>query len=177
MLGLIVVVLTLVSLALTRSVRSFVPLVAYLGAELLVFLIRAVVHRPRPPTADYPGPGAVPGVHETSYSFPSGHSVAVTAVLFAVLGSLALARRWWWPWLVALVVSLFVIDTRLVLGVHWFSDVVFGLVIGAVWGTAVAHAFLTLTWDDLRPRRRPARQNATTAPLEPPASPAAPGPP
>lgn len=152
-LAVIVVVLTGVLVLVTRSITSLVPLVAYLGGELLVFLIREIVHRPRPPTADYPALWAVPGVHETSYSFPSGHSVAVPAVLFAVLGSVALARGWIWPWFVALVASVFVIDTRLVLGVHWLSDVVFGLLIGAAWGTTVAVVFASLTWEDLRTHR------------------------
>jgi undecaprenyl-diphosphatase len=148
-LGVLAAVVTALLLVLTRSVKSLIPLVAYLGGELLVFLVRAVIHRPRPPTADYPAPGAVSGVHETSFSFPSGHSVAVTAVLFALLGSLALTHRWVWPWVVAFIVSLLVIDSRLVLGVHWFSDVVFGLVVGAGWGTTVAMVFERLTWDDL----------------------------
>jgi membrane-associated phospholipid phosphatase len=99
-----------------------------------VFVIREVVHRHRPPTAVYPAAGAVRGEHETSFSFPSGHSVAVTAMVFALLGDVALTRRRWWPWVVALVVSLFVIDTRLVLGVHWFSDVTFGLLLGLALG-------------------------------------------
>jgi membrane-associated phospholipid phosphatase len=152
-LGIVVVLFTVVLLLVTRSIRSFIPLVAYAGGEALVFVVRVVVHRPRPPTADFPAPGAVPGVHETSYAFPSGHSVAMTAVLFAVLGSVALARRWIWPWIIASVASLFVIDTRLVLSVHWFSDAVFGLIIGAAWGTAVALVFEGLSWDDLKARR------------------------
>ena len=149
-LAVVTVALTAVLLLTTRSIRALVPAVAYLGAEFQVFLIRVVVDRPRPPTANYPAPGAVPGVHETSSSFPSGHSVAVTAILFALAGSVALARRRWWPWVVALAGSVFVVDTRLVLGVHWFSDVVFGLVLGIAWGVTVAFVFRDLEWEDLR---------------------------
>jgi membrane-associated phospholipid phosphatase len=87
-------------------------------------------------------------VHETSYPFPSGHSVAVTAVLFALLGCIALTYRIWWPWLIAPVGSVFVIDTRLVLGVHWFSDVTFGLLIGCASGVAVAVVARQVEWDD-----------------------------
>lgn len=113
-------------------------------------MIRLVIHRHRPSTANFPAPGAVPGVHETSWSYPSGHSVAVTAILFGVLGCVALTRRLWWPWAVALVASLVVIDSRLLLGVHWFSDVTFGLVLGIAWGVVVALVFVRLEWADLR---------------------------
>ena len=137
-LGVIVVVVTAVLLWWMRSMRALTLVVAYLGAEVGVYALRAVIHRHRPPTADFPAPGAVPGVHETSWSFPSGHAVAVTAVLLAGAGMVALARHWWWPWVVAALLALLVADSRLVLGVHWFSDVTLGLGLGAIWGvTAV----------------------------------------
>jgi membrane-associated phospholipid phosphatase len=147
-LGIICIVLTAVLAVTLRTSRALIPVVAYFGGEFQVFAIRTVIHRDRPPTANYPAAGAVNGVHETSYSFPSGHSVAVTAVLFALLGCIALTYRIWWPWLIALVGSAFVIDTRLVLGVHWFSDVTFGLLVGCAWGVAVAFVARQVEWDD-----------------------------
>jgi membrane-associated phospholipid phosphatase len=164
-LGVICVLLSAILAVTLRSARALVPIVAYLGGEFEVFTIRLVIERHRPPTADYPAPGAVPGVHETSHSFPSGHSVAVTAVLFALLGCLALTRRIWWPWLIALVASLFVIHTRLVLGVHWFSDVTFGLVLGATWGITVAFAARQVEWVDLMAVVRPGRRQAHDDPI------------
>lgn len=167
-LAVVAVALSLVLWWVLRSVRALIPVVAYLGGEFEVFAIREVIHRHRPPTSNYPSPGAVPGVHETSWSFPSGHSVAVTAIAFALAGAAAFAYRWWWPWLVALVVSLFVVDTRLVLGVHWFSDVTFGFVLGVAWGVTVAWVARRVEWADLlswlperhrpAPRHRPTRQ-------------------
>lgn len=160
-LGILCVALSLVLGWLWRTPRALIPAVAYFGGEFQVFVIRAVILRHRPPTADYPAPGAVPGVHETSYSFPSGHSVAVTAVLVGLLGCLALTRHTWWPWIVALVGSLFVVDTRLVLGVHWFSDVVLGLLLGIAWGVTVAVAARRVEWADCRAalRWRPGRSS------------------
>jgi membrane-associated phospholipid phosphatase len=163
-LAVICVVLSAILAVVLRSIRALIPIVAYLGGEFQVFIIREIILRHRPPTANYPAPGAVKGVHETSYSFPSGHSVAVTAVLFALLGTLASTRRIWWPWLLALLASLFVIDTRLVLGVHWFSDVTFGLLFGIIWGITVATVARQVEWADLLAIVRPAPQR------QPPAS-------
>ncbi len=154
-LAVICVVLSTILVFTLRSIRALVPVVAYLGGEFQVFIIREVILRHRPPTANYPAPGAINGVHETSYSFPSGHSVAVTAVLFALLGTIALSYRILWPWLIALLGSLFVIDTRLVLGVHWFSDVAFGLLFGVTWGVAVATVARQVEWADVLAIIRP----------------------
>jgi undecaprenyl-diphosphatase len=122
----------------TRSVAAALPVVAYLGGEFQVFAIREIIHRPRPSTAIFPHPGAIASIHETSFSFPSGHAIAVTALLFAMLGYLALVKHTWWPYPVAVVVALFVADTRLVLGVHWLSDAGFGVLAGIAWGLTVA---------------------------------------
>jgi len=157
-LGVLCVVLTAVLAVTLRSSRALIPVVAYLGGEFQVFAIRTVIHRHRPPTANYPAAGAINGVHETSYSFPSGHSVTMTAVLFALFGCIALTYRIWWPWLIALIGSVFVIDTRLVLGVHWFSDVTFGLIIGGAWGVAVAVVARQVEWNDFLAVVRPSEE-------------------
>lgn len=152
-LGIMSVFLSVILSFTSRSARALIPIVAYLGGEFEVFAIRMVILRPRPPTANYPAVGAIKGVHETSYSFPSGHSVAVTAVLFALLGYVALTYQIWWPWLIACIASLFVIDTRLVLGVHWFSDVAFGLIFGVAWGVTVAVVARQTDWATLWPTK------------------------
>lgn len=169
------VICVLLSATLTlwlRSIRALIPIIAYLGGEFQVFVIRAVISRPRPPSAVYPTPGAIKGIHETSYSFPSGHAVAVTAVLFALLGTVALTYRTWWPWVIALLGSLFVIDTRLVLGVHWFSDVTFGCLFGIVWGVTVAHAAHRTEWSDIVAIVRPSPRT----PVDPSRQPSPPKP-
>lgn len=160
LLGVIAVVATLVWFWRERTVRALVPLAAYLGGEGLVFAIRQVVHRHRPPSANFPGPHALSGVHETSWSFPSGHATACTAVLVAALGCLALARRTVWPWLLALLAAAAIAYSRLDLGVHWPSDVYIGFVLGTAWGVAVAFVATALVHPGMRYDRP--RQAATT---------------
>ena len=79
-------------------------------------------------------------VHETDFSFPSGHAVAAIAI-FCTLMIYYFARhiknRHWRDtfivgnmFLVALVCA-----ARVYLNVHWFSDVVAGTSFGIFWAT------------------------------------------
>lgn len=140
-LGAIVVAATIVLVVLWRDRRALAPLVAYLGGEATVYVVRLVISRPRPSSAVYPGPGSLPGVHETSWSYPSGHATAVPAVFFAVAALVARRRGARSPWLIALVASVAVAASRLVLGVHWFTDVAIGGLLGATWGIITGHWF------------------------------------
>jgi membrane-associated phospholipid phosphatase len=156
-LGPIAVALTLILLALRQHMRAFAPLVAYLGGEFFVYFTRIFVHRPRPITANFPAPGAIPGVHETSFSYPSGHSTAGSAVLVS-LGVLAIVTwRTWVPWLVAVVLGvagLGVACTRLILAVHWFSDVAFGAAAGLAWGILTVLILRDVPWPHVGGIRR-----------------------
>jgi membrane-associated phospholipid phosphatase len=172
-LAVISVVLTLGLLAARQRVRAFIPLVAYLGGELLVFAIREVIHRNRPPTANFPALHSIPGVHETTYSFPSGHATAVTAVLFGLAGLAAVTWRAWWPWLAASLLTVAVAGSRLVLGVHWFSDVAVGLILGACWGILVSRVLRDVPWPAWLSRRRP--DTAEVLPAQDPGTDARPG--
>lgn len=142
LLGIITVVLTgaVVAVAWWRGRFRWSllgPFLAYLGAEATVYVVRLVIHRPRPTSAVYPGAGAVPGVHETSWSFPSGHATGPIALLIALAGIWVLRRGATWVYAVAVVLGLAIATTRLVLGVHWFTDVGTGAVIGCIWGATV----------------------------------------
>lgn len=70
-----------------------------------------------------------------SHSFPSGHAGRVAAVAMSV----SLAFPGWTPaaWMYALSVA----ATRVMLGVHWLGDVLFGLMLGSTVG-ALAFALL-----------------------------------
>lgn len=76
-----------------------------------------------------------------SFSFPSGHAMA-TATLATVLTMLAWRSRWRWPvvgtaWGFALSAAV----SRVVLGVHFPSDVLAGMAVGVAWASAVRWAF------------------------------------
>lgn len=155
-LGLIVIVITAILLAMRQAGRALIPLAGYVGGEALVYLTRAYVHRPRPATAVYPAPGSISGVHETSYSFPSGHATGAAATLMCLAGLAVITWRIWWPWLIGALAALAVGASRLVLGVHWFSDVAFGLLVALPLAVVVTYTLADLEWPFpwLRPRPR-----------------------
>ena len=145
-LGGIVAVITVVLLFLRQQIRALVPLAAYLGGEALVYFTRLYMHRPRPISANYPAPGSIPGVHETSWSFPSGHATGAAAVVVCLAGLAAVTWRTWWPWAIGALAALAIGGSRLILGVHWFSDVAFGLLVGIPWGVIVTLVMAEVAW-------------------------------
>jgi undecaprenyl-diphosphatase len=91
-------------------------------------MLKELITRTRPPIN-----GAV--YAETGYSFPSGHTVNAV-VLYGFLAYLMyhLVPRSWRVFVVVLNIALIVIVafSRVYLGVHYVSDVVSGLVVGAI---------------------------------------------
>lgn len=126
--------------------------VVVIGQWALANAIKWLVGRPRPeldPLAAFSG-----------NSFPSGHTTAAAAtylaLALAVSGVLVGADR---RLLVAVAVGLGVAvgGSRALLGVHWFTDVVAGLLLGWTWCLA---CFAVLDPD----RRRSPRPSRRTAP-------------
>lgn len=106
----------------------------YGGGAALYALIQPAVGRPAPPIAS-----AVR--HFGQYSFPSGHATQAI-VAWGMLAALAASATPSWSrkvaaWATALVVAVMVGATRLYLGAHWFTDVAGGLVLGALWLSAL----------------------------------------
>ncbi|WP_297488201.1 phosphatase PAP2 family protein [Thermococcus sp.] len=98
--------------------------VAFVLSTLIVALLKALTDFPRPEEAPV-GWGFLERIGNVSYfSFPSGHTAR--ASLFAYFLSKRWKKLWplWWSW--ALAIAL----TRLLLHVHWFSDVLFALLLG-----------------------------------------------
>jgi len=151
---------TAVLLLLAWRSRSWEPLLLGLatGAGSLAMTVvgKAAVGRTRPPLVD-----AVPPF-ETSFSFPSGHSL--NAMALAGIVAYVLVRRQARAWVRALTITLAVVFaatmglTRVYLGHHWLTDVLVAWALGLAWATVVIighRLFLTL--------RRSARTNDDAA--------------
>ena len=123
-----------------RRLAAYV-LTCVVGAELVSVSLKALVGRQRPCLDDL-------GCPMTS-SFPSGHAVGAAAfwVAAAVVLLPVLGRRAWWLIALAPVVAL----TRLLLGVHYLSDVSAGLLVGGCWSAAITAVFAA--WRDERAGR------------------------
>jgi len=125
------VIVALAGVLLVSSQRrvGLVLVVACVGAETFVDVIKPVVGRRRPPVhlwLEHTGRGA----------YPSGHaliSTVVTMSVVAAIGALTGRRIPAWLWWVAGVVPLAVGLGRLYLGVHWLTDVLGGWLIGGLW--------------------------------------------
>lgn len=105
---------------------STVLLVATFSRPLLEFVIKALVDRDRP--------DLVRLVDGTGPSFPSGHVMAAFALwgLLPVVVSLYTRNRavWWASVGTSVLLIVSIAASRVYLGVHWFSDVTAGLIVG-----------------------------------------------
>jgi undecaprenyl-diphosphatase len=108
---------------------ALVLLVATVARPLLEWTLKRIVDRPRPHLE--------PLVHGEGPSFPSGHPMAAIALwgLLPPIVALFTHKRllWWWSVAVSLTVIALVGMSRVYLGVHWLSDVVAALLLGALY--------------------------------------------
>jgi membrane-associated phospholipid phosphatase len=134
-------VVIVVLLFLRRKLDAIVALVTSGVADGSSYLTNQLVRRPRPM-----GHGLHVLQHITNYfSFPSGHVIHALAFFgFLVFLTYQTRRPAPWLWIVRVVlVALIVLmgPSRILEGEHWPSDVVEGLLYGALWLILGIHAF------------------------------------
>jgi undecaprenyl-diphosphatase len=101
------------------------------GAALLNILLKLIFERPRPDLWEQL-------IIETSFSFPSGHAMASSALAFSVI-AIAWNTRFRWYTVGAGTVFMLVIGfSRLYLGVHYPTDVLAGWFVSGAWVLLVA---------------------------------------
>lgn len=114
------------------------------GADVLILTLKYTFHRQRP--------GAFFGLDPTSYSFPSGHSLASFCFYLVLAGLLSSRVRSTGLriaiWITAALLVAAIGLSRIYLGVHYPSDVIGGYLAAAVWVTTLLAA------DHMRGRRR-----------------------
>lgn len=100
------------------------------GGMLLNVLLKFAFHRARPALGNV-------DLNPTTYSFPSGHTMAAT-VLYGFAAALIVSMATTWQWkvlavLVAITMIMLVGFSRVYLGVHYLSDVLAAIAEGVAW--------------------------------------------
>lgn len=115
-----------------RWKHLFITLSSLGGGYIIAEFLKGLIASPRPPDAL---------VFASGFSFPSEHAVFAAVILVLVVyffAPLIKARPWRWTFIAAaLVLALIIVASRLILGVHWLSDVVAGLSLGILSATAM----------------------------------------
>ncbi|HUP85780.1 MAG TPA: phosphatase PAP2 family protein [Acidimicrobiales bacterium] len=108
-----------------------------IGGGLVDSAVKIFVDRPRPKLD-------TPIAHAFGKSFPSGHAMSSTVTYGALLLVFlpALPRRWRWAgWVGTTSLIVGICLSRLLLGVHFVTDVVGGVVLGLAWVAGSAAMF------------------------------------
>ncbi len=150
---LIVALITIVtSVFLKKFIYIAALLITMFGTGATIQIAKLYFHRIRPEDYSY--------YNETSYSFPSGHSMAAMAfyglIFYLIIRNHLNNRRFW-----AICGSIFILlmgFSRIYLGVHFLSDVLAGYTLGLLW---LLLGISIIEWNKLRVKTRQMQTNDT----------------
>jgi undecaprenyl-diphosphatase len=119
--------LFLLFVLLRRRLLSLFFIGGLIFGEALVFLLKIGFNRARPPLGFY-------DLTRSGYAFPSGHALMAT-VLYGFMGyCLVHLYQKRWQKVIIIILTIFIIGligvSRILLGFHWFSDVLGGWLLG-----------------------------------------------
>jgi undecaprenyl-diphosphatase len=124
------------------------------GSLILNAALKGAFGRPRPELWEHRG-------QYQWASYPSGHAIVGVSVMFTIALMLYRERGWRWPFVVAACVLVLNLYSRLYLGVHWPTDILGGLVLGALWLAVTLYAFRVLERHDIVQHARDARASGS----------------
>lgn len=126
--GIVIIASFLIALLLKarQQVSASVVLVSVAGAAIANFVIKLFFQRDRPSLWQSI-------IQEQSFSFPSGHAMASSALYFALV-YVAWRTRWRWAAVFGGGILVILIGfSRLYFGVHYPSDVLAGWLVSFIW--------------------------------------------
>lgn len=118
----------------TRKLGVAVLVSVLIGALFTNLILKNVVARTRPYAADatFRTYWEAAGSNvESEFSFPSGHTTAVTATAVAIF--LSCDKRWSWTGFIGVLLMAF---SRVYLIVHYTTDVIAAMIVGSIGGLA-----------------------------------------
>ena len=101
------------------------------GVAIANAVLKLLFHRDRPSLWPHL-------VHETSFSFPSGHAMASASLATVIVLLFWQTRYRWWVVAAAGIYTIVIGFSRLYLGVHYPSDILAGWSVSVVWVILVA---------------------------------------
>ncbi len=118
--------------------------IAIIGAGIIIQAVKLFIKRPRPSFF-------APLLHESGFSFPSGHSL-IAMVVYGLLGYFLMHLFRGWAWLAVRMLTVLIVVaigvSRVYVGVHYPTDVLAGWVAGVPWLIAclALHEVLARRW-------------------------------
>lgn len=110
---------------------------ATLGSEIFIYSIKHLIKRTRPSFLSI--------ILENDFSFPSGHSLI--AISFYGILTYFLSQKFYKKWQKIIIwtsvgfLIIMISFSRIYLGVHWFSDVIAGIIAGLIWLIIIIKVF------------------------------------